>query len=169
MTPGRRFPLASGARRYRDGGVGFARYPPDTMDVHERIVYRAFGVPDVLDEENQLKAASAALLRAAKTQTNDQSALPWQCVAQAYVEAGVRMLREHQLDAVIGGFVLPSPQDSGMSAAVAQLVSSAHDRVVELAGSQVPAPDARALAASLVGVVVAWIQKHPDAVRELGG
>lgn len=137
------------------------------MDTYLRFVFRAFGVPDVLAEENQLKAASAALLRTSGIDTDPQSELPWQLAAQAYVEMGATLLREHQIDAAIGNYTAPFPHDTGVRGAVSELQTGADARARELSGGDVPAEESQALASSFVETVVTWAHTNPDGLREL--
>ena len=136
------------------------------MDAYGRIVCKAFGVPDVLADDNQLKAASAALLRATGIGIDDQSALLWQLAAQAYIETATTMLREHRLDAVIGEYALPFPHDSGIGTAIAELIANARDRVRDLAGTKLHAPEAKVLASSLIDVLISWVRANPNCLRE---
>ena len=137
------------------------------MDGYERILYRAFDVSDLLSDENQLRACSFALLQAAEIEIDAVTVNPWQRCAQAYVESAAKMLGDHRMDAAIGGYASDFPVDTGASGATAELISMAHDRAAELAGSAPPAEGARALASTLVETIVTCAHSNPDALRDL--
>jgi hypothetical protein len=85
-----------------------------TLDVYDRVVYRAFGVPDSLTPEHQLRAAGAALLRrclsnpAPDDDYSENTILSNLFVHQEastyWIEAAVSELRQAAFDPLLGQY-----------------------------------------------------------------
>jgi hypothetical protein len=132
------------------------------MNIHQRIVCQAFGVPDVLSEENQLTAAGAALLRAAGLEEGP-GLEPFQGVARIYVEVVADMLKSNRLDPLIGDYVDGERQSNW---AVLEAVDAAAGRLVQTGGPPHP-EDATKLASITLQRVIDWTRDNPDALRKL--
>jgi hypothetical protein len=129
--------------------------------VYERIVARAFDVPDVLTDENQVKAAAAALLLLADFNPDRAHRDGYELVAAHNVSTLATMLEQHELDSTIGGYSGGNAQGS----AKARLVNAVFNhlsREPDLPSSD----DQRHLASHAIDRVVDWIVRHPDAVHD---
>ena len=126
------------------------------MDPYRRIVFQAFGVPDVLTEENQAKAAARALLRAAELSKDENSWDGYQRVAEAYVEALAERMQSHQFDSVIGGYERWISRD----------YAKRELRNAVPAGGA-PYDDVDRMSALAIDTLLDWLGQHADAVRDL--
>jgi hypothetical protein len=85
-----------------------------SLDVYDRVVYRAFGVPDSLTPEHQLRAAGAALLRrclsnrSADDDFSESNILRGLYVHQEastyWIEAAASQLRQAAFDPLLGQY-----------------------------------------------------------------
>jgi hypothetical protein len=131
--------------------------------VYERIVAQAFNVPDVLTDENQIKAATAALLRLANFFGPDPAHRNnYELVAAHNISTVTTMLERHELDSTIGGYLGDQARE-GACARLANAVLTHLSGVPNLPASE----DQRHLATVTISHVVDWITSHPDAVHDL--
>jgi hypothetical protein len=131
--------------------------------VYERIVAQAFEVPDVLTDDNQVKAAGVALLRLANffglEPTRREN---YELVAAHNISTVATMLERHELDSTIGGYLddqIREEADSRLDNAVFNHLSGVPNLP--------PSEHRRHLATLTISHVVDWIVNHPDAVYDL--
>jgi hypothetical protein len=131
--------------------------------VYERIVAQAFDVPDVLTDENQVKAAATALLRLANFFGRDiLHRDSYEVVAAHNISTVATMLEQHELDATIGGYL----GEQAREGAAARLADAVFNHLLGV--PNLPAlEDQRHLTTVAISHVVDWIANHPDAVHDL--
>lgn len=119
-------------------------------------------LPDVLAEENQLKAAGRALLTSCGLTDRDSEWWDaYQGVGEAYVAVVVRLLESHSLDEVIGGFSRWKDPDS----AKRDVLNEAAGLIVHTSGP-LPGEEAKQLADQAVQTLLDWLALHVDALAE---
>jgi hypothetical protein len=127
------------------------------MDAYDRLVYSAFGVADVINPENQIAAASAALVRGLELEL-DNGRLQ---VGTIYIRQAVAKLRSREFDSLIGNFPAPETQHDLETAII-----SAADRMVLDTAPGVSPDDLMRISTAVVAKVIAWAQCRPDALRD---
>lgn len=127
------------------------------------MVYRALGVPDVLTEENQLRAAGARFLKLVWGDTVRLSEVSGPdrnrhlALASRFVTEAADHLRNHELDPVIGGYT-----HFVHSANLAGPLHQSADVDLLLEGKE-----GERWAAVLIAHLRGWFDSNPDALREL--
>ena len=133
------------------------------MDLYDRIVYRALGVPDLLSPDNQQKAAATALLAETSIPLGDGNLkAAWREVAGAFVEARAELLRTNAMDGAIGKYERPGIALDGFVKEGQRRVVTGREQAHGVDLGTIPEEDALSLATTLLDLVVKWAYDNPD-------
>lgn len=132
-----------------------------------QIVLRALGAPAVLRPTNQVKAATAALVRRAAQwpglglqPTEVTEGHPALAVAEDVVDALLFSLAQGELDSYIGGYALSEAERDGVVNALMNVAFNQYG--TSHANAEPPsAALLRAMVVEALGAVGAWAAAHP--------